>query len=223
VANDLEKAWKYVVANGPTDLNGRLIDTAKVLQGINPYSGKTLPNINYWCAGHANPDFLASILPASGTFDVVSQNLFSWTGAIYDGKSGAATIMDAIAFGWQSQEILINGSVSTATGVIQATANPLEDVINADTDKVNVTRDSYDGNHYRTVQVAVVAADSAYLKPASGATTTVTGLEQFLLLRVGDYGGPGSNWCVAYYGAADSTSEGPIDRPSGIWILRLVS
>ncbi len=226
VSKDLEDAWKYVIANIPdAGLDAQLDATAEVLRGGNPFIGKNPPNINEWCAGDATREFLMGLLGTGTSFDTVSGDLFSWNGGFFSG--GTNTIVAAMAFGYQDQLVEEGDTISVATGVRQATVNELKWVVSHDTDPTSVTKATYladpTGNGFRVIEVATVVFDTAYLKPGSGAVATVAAIEAFLLQPSGSYGNPQSNWCATYYGGILAGSEGPIDQPSGVWVVKLIS
>lgn len=225
-SKDLQDAWDYVNRWMSDELlETRLAATATVLGGGNPVSGRNPPNINTWCAGNATQQFVTALYNVDPFEDGVSQDLFSWTGAYFQG--GTRDIVDAMAAGYQDQVIVEGGQITVATGVRQATQNELRRLIDYDSNQTTndpVLYDSVDPRDTRLIFSPVVSGiGTAFLKPGSGASATVMTIEPFILrVPSSDYGNPGSNWCAVYAGAREGGSGVPVNQGSGVWVLRLV-
>ncbi len=226
VAKDVEDAWRYVNNNmSEAPLETRLAATATVLGGGNPIPGRNPPNISTWCSGNATAQFVTALYYLDPFENGVSQDLFSWTGAYFQG--GTREIMDAMAGGYQDQVVEEGGQISVATGVRQATQQELRRMINYDTNQTTNDPDLYDSVDPRNSRLifspVVSSVETAFLRPGAGASATVGAIEAFLLLvPTGAYGNPGENWCAVYAGAREGGSGVPVNHGSGVWVLRLV-
>lgn len=232
---DLMTAYNYVknyrIANNMgTEINAMLADTATILGGGNPFATPLtgqVKNINTWCEGHATQEFLTLLNAADAFDDGIAPDAFSWTGSFFQG--GTNDIVAAMAYGYQEIPVTVGEAVEVATGVRQATVNELEWVINQDGEKTTNVPSEYAAsslhNNMRVIIAPVVEAGTVFLKPGSGATATIQSLAAFLLLVPAktSYGNPQSNWCAVYYGAVDANTKEPVERPAGVWRLRLIS